>query len=493
MASSARRGGSSWTPGALNVNILRPFVGTCAAVLCTLVLAILFLWTPPSLKWIPPADALPSFAGQTGLPCSACHVGGFGPQLTPFGINFRATGYTLRGGSDVWSHIPISVTISPSYQTEAKAQVPAPTGYGTNNFFNMVGSAAGLWLTGGASYEGLFGIGGFEQVGFAQTPGGPLTFTEATSDFKITKLFTLGNHSLLLGLDFTNQVSGGDPYNSFYNGFQFPFISPFVGPMPAASPVISGLGNTVYGLSLYAYYDSRIYAEVGLYQTWSPSTLSFFNVSASSLGTIAGTAPYFRLATQQTWGDNFLEIGGGLFSVTLSQIPGALTTTAQNSYLDWGFDATYQRTFGPDILAFTSNILFENQTLPASFAAGLSANRSNYLTQFRIAGSYYWNARYGATLAFTSTTGSTDSLLYAPASLTGSANGSPNSQAIVAQIDWTPFGNDTTHAGYPWLNVRIGLQYTSYLQFNGGTTNYDGSGRNASDNNTLLLFTWWAF
>jgi hypothetical protein len=83
--------------------------------------------------------------------------------------------------------------------------------------------------------------------------------------------------------------------------------------------------------------------------------------------------------------------------------------------------------------------------------------------------------------------------VYAPAALTGSANGSPNSQAIIAQVDWTPFGSDTTHAGYPWLNVRIGLQYTAYLSFNGGTTNYDGSGRNASDNNTLMLFTWWAF
>jgi len=41
--------------------------------------------------------------------------------------------------------------------------------------------------------------------------------------------------------------------------------------------------------------------------------------------------------------------------------------------------------------------------------------------------------------------------------------------------------------------VRIGLQYTHYLQFNGGTTNYDGNGRNASDNDTILLFTWLAF
>ncbi len=33
----------------------------------------------------PAAEALPSFAQQTGMACSACHVGAFGPQLTPFG------------------------------------------------------------------------------------------------------------------------------------------------------------------------------------------------------------------------------------------------------------------------------------------------------------------------------------------------------------------------------------------------------------------------
>jgi len=29
------------------------------------------------------AHAVPSFAAQTGQPCTACHVGAFGPQLTP--------------------------------------------------------------------------------------------------------------------------------------------------------------------------------------------------------------------------------------------------------------------------------------------------------------------------------------------------------------------------------------------------------------------------
>ena len=45
----------------------------------------------------------------------------------------------------------------------------------------------------------------------------------------------------------------------------------------------------------------------------------------------------------------------------------------------------------------------------------------------------------------------------------------------------------------PWLNVKLGLQYTAFLNFNGASSNYDGAGRNASDNNLLFLYLWLAF
>ena len=32
-----------------------------------------------------------------------------------------------------------------------------------------------------------------------------------------------------------------------------------------------------------------------------------------------------------------------------------------------------------------------------------------------------------------------------------------------------------------------------YIEFNGGTTNYDNHGRNASDNNVIMLYTWFSF
>jgi hypothetical protein len=60
------------------------------------------------------------------------------------------------------------------------------------------------------------------------------------------------------------------------------------------------------------------------------------------------------------------------------------------------------------------------------------------------------------------------------------------------QLDWTPFGKEDSW-GQPWANLRLALQYTGYTRFNGGSTNYDGFGRNASNNNTLYLLGWVAF
>jgi len=443
----------------------------------------------------PRADALPSFAGQTGLPCSACHVGGFGPQLTPFGMNFKATGYTMGGGTGTWSKIPLNLQLEPSYTQLATARPTAPTGYGTNNFTTP--GCASFLVAGGKTYNnGTFGIGGVEKVwmnlsnAFVAQTGTILS--EGPSDLKLTNPTTLYGAPLVWGVDANNKTTEGDPYNTLY-GYVYPYISGTNTVSPGTSLKMSGLGNTVYGLSLFALWNNEIYAQAGVYGTWSSQFMTAIGKSPSSVGYIQGSAPYFRLAWQHSWDTNFLEVGGVFMNIPLGQISGIPNPAAQNTYTDWGFDATYQRTMGPGMFAATSNLLFESQSLGASFGAGKSTYSSDSLTQFRIATSYWWLQKYGVVLAYTATTGSSDPKLYPSAALTGYANGSPNSQAIIAELDWSPWGADTDHTGYPWLNMRVGLQYTYYIQFNGGTTNYDGFGRNASDNNSLLLFTWWAF
>ena len=73
----------------------------------------------------------------------------------------------------------------------------------------------------------------------------------------------------------------------------------------------------------------------------------------------------------------------------------------------------------------------------------------------------------------------------------GSASDRPASRGEILQADWTPFGAPDSYR-QPWLNARIGVQYTHYDRFNGGTTNYDGFDRSAGDNDTLFVFVWTA-
>ena len=96
-----------------------------------------------------------------------------------------------------------------------------------------------------------------------------------------------------------------------------------------------------------------------------------------------------------------------------------------------------------------------------------------------------------ATLGLFSTNGNTDMGLYAPSPVSGSLNGSPDSRGYVALLEYVPFGKLDSFAA-PWLNLRVGLQYTAYQRFNGAGANYDGFGRSASDNNTLFGFFWFA-
>src|SRR5215831_16545544 len=44
------------------------------------------------------ASAIPSFARQTGMPCSQCHTLSFGPALTAYGRQFKLNGYTFGEG-----------------------------------------------------------------------------------------------------------------------------------------------------------------------------------------------------------------------------------------------------------------------------------------------------------------------------------------------------------------------------------------------------------
>src|SRR5579884_4310536 len=72
------------------------FIATCAAAALGL--------AAPMLTGISDAHAVPAFARQTGMECSTCHVGSFGPQLTAFGRSFKLKAYMMNTGQSETSN-----------------------------------------------------------------------------------------------------------------------------------------------------------------------------------------------------------------------------------------------------------------------------------------------------------------------------------------------------------------------------------------------------
>src|SRR6202165_1068029 len=60
---------------------------------CALALLVFHVLALPRI-----ASAVPSFARQTGMPCSQCHTLSFGPALTAYGRQFKLNGYTFGDG-----------------------------------------------------------------------------------------------------------------------------------------------------------------------------------------------------------------------------------------------------------------------------------------------------------------------------------------------------------------------------------------------------------
>ncbi len=434
-----------------------------------------------------PAWAVPSFALQTGQPCAACHVGAFGPQLTPFGRAFKIGGYTQTGGDGWKSNIPLSAMFVGSYTDTSRGQGgPAAEHYNSNGNFTI--DQINVFLGGHVGdYVGGLVQGTYDGVGRA--------FFLDNTDLRASYPVAFGNTDLRLGVDVNNGPTVQDPFDTSY-AWGYPYVSSALAPTPSAQPLLAGgLSGSSIGVTVYAWYDRSLYLEAGAYKTYSPHMLRFFG-SGYGPGATAHAAPYARAAYEWDWSGQSAHVGGIFLNSSLNPATDTFTSDrldGSNTYTDLALDAGYQYLGDGTWTASALGIFdHEHARLTAANSLGASSGSSNTLNQARVTTSGYYQQTYGATLSWQQTWGTANQLLYAPAPISGSANGRPSSTAFILEADYVPFGKAGSWAG-PWANLKLGAQYTIYTQFNGAATNYDGYGRNASDNNTLFLFAWLLF
>ena len=443
----------------------------------------------------PPAKAIPNFAAQTGQPCSACHIGAYGPQLTPLGRAFKIGGYTQRGGEGWESYFPLSAMVLTSFTNTGKSlpDDQIPHHYNANNNFAL--DQVSAFLGGGIGEH----TGGFVQFTYSNIPNA--SNLDNTDLRPYTTTFDLGGKDLRIGTTINNNPTVQDPYNSTF-AWGYPYVASGLAPSPAATPILDGAfaGNSI-GYTAYAWYDKSLYLEAGMYTTVSTSFLARTG-NDFGVGSSQGVMPYLRAAYEWNWNQQALHVGALYMQSNVNPVTGTRDTSGafgRDHFQDYAFDAGYQFLGdGTHIVTVQGIFTHENQNLEGTTASFNDENATAFgpkssLNQIRVNVSYWYQNTYGVTLGWQNTWGPSNPALYTTGeAISNSANGKPNSNAFIIEADWVPFGKANSWMS-PWANLKLGIQYTAYTQFNGGGKNYDGFGRNAGDNNTLFLFAWMAF
>ncbi len=448
-----------------------------------------------------PSWAVPSFARQTGMTCAACHT--VFPELTPFGREFKLNGYVLDNikqvtGIDIDSRQtlslnqipPISLMLQVSY-THTGSALPdsAITGAFAKDGEMLFPQQVSFFYAGKIAD----GLGAFIQLTY---DGAEDHFGFDNTDVRYAHHLSFGgangnNHELILGVTLNNNPTVQDVWNTTA-AWGFPYSGSSVSPTPMTSAKIDsgagGFGQTVGGLGVYAWFDDHLYVEITDYVSAIPG--GAHPLDSTQTNVITGNAPYWRVAYEQRWDRNSLEIGAyGLNATVYPGNTNGIDTALSgptNKYKDVAGDVQYQFIGEDHLFTFLGTYIHESQTLDASFLDGFSANNSNTLNTTKLAGEYYYKRTIGGSIGYFNITGSSDPVLYSPAPVTGSANGSPNSNGYILEVNYLP-----------WLNTKLQAQYVGYQKFNGQNGNnpggYDGSARTASNNNTLYLLVWLNF
>lgn len=399
------------------------------------------------------AQALPSYARQTGMDCAGCHVGGFGPQLTPAGVMFKLTGYTDTDGKT--GKVPLSGMVVASWSKTKADQDPAPDHLKANNNFRM--DEASLFLAGRLTEH----MGAFVQL----THNGVDHSTSLDqTDIRYARTLELAGKDTLLGVSVNNNPGVQDPFNTL-PVWSFPFASSPAGfgTGEAATLINGGLEGRVLGASAYTLFDKSLYAELGTYRSMTPSVQRRLGLGEDPQR-LGGNA-YWRLAWMKDQKSQAFH--AGVFGWNASLAPDRTVAGPSDKFRDVGVDASYQ------FLGTREHIATVNGSFVSERKTEGATGDVIRLKESRLNGSYHFNQTWGGSVGVFSTHGSD------PAAST---------RGHLLQVDWTPWGKESASAPNPfgWANLRLGAQYWMYNKFAGDSAS-------AKDHNTLYLFAWTSF
>jgi hypothetical protein len=405
---------------------------------------------------------LPSYARQTGMSCSACHYSF--PELTSFGRQFKINGYVLTGMQTIdskedssqvtrlklLSTLPLSAMVQSSF-THISKDVE-----GTQNNSVAFPQQLSVFYAGQVTPH----IGTFIQMTYDGH-----SFGMDNADIRYTNQSSIGTKSLVYGVTLNNNPAVQDVWNTS-PAWRFPSATSDAAKNPSKSTIMENLGMQVAGMGAYTLYNNLLFAELSLYRSAQQGAANPADTSSSMV--ISGIAPYWRIALQRQWNNNYIELG------TFGIAPRFYSTGVTGSLdkiTDVAIDFQYEHIF--PLSTFTLHTSYINETETRNIS-DIQFTNLNFKS-FKIDGNLYLNNGIGGTLGYFNTSGSEDETV-------GSFTNKPDSNGFIFQVEYLP-----------WYNTKFTIQYIAYNKFDGRKMNYDGMGRNAANNNTLYLLIWLNF
>jgi hypothetical protein len=419
------------------------------------------------------ALALPSFAIQTAQPCAACHIGAFGPQLTPYGRDFKLHGYTANDGKDHGLPLAFAVQTSFTHTQEPQPGGAAP-GFKPNDNFAI--DQLSIY------YAGLIApkLGAFVELNY---DGVAQQAALNNVDIRYVSEGELFGHNVLWGITANNSPTVQDPWNST-PAWGFPYNQSPLAQTPMASTLVDGgLGQRVAGVGAYSVWDDFLYLESDVYKGLSAPVLTALGQVPDDGSQTTAFVPYARVALMKDWNTAGHHLEVGAYGLSANVIPGDAQTLGYNvRKTDLALDATYQFITDPskvtsDRLSAHATYIHETAKTASDGLALTGALPDHWLDTMRADLSYSFAATVTPSVQYFRTTGTADVNYWT------TPNGSPNSNGMIFEVAYVPWGKPDSP--FPNVNVRLAVQYVNYFSF-------DGSYADASRNNNFYFSLWTA-
>jgi len=446
-------------------------------------LALLFM---VGLQAVQPAHAVPSYSRQTNSECAACHIGAFGPHLTPYGIRFKLGGYTDTDGKG--GKIPLSMTVQLT-STETEIGNPSTRGKTDVRLSNV-----DIYLAGRLTEN----VGTYTRLSHSEGPAAT-DYTQLDDfDVRFAKEGKLGEREMIWGLSLNNHPGMQDPIDAL-PAWGFGAIGPgrdFVQGTRTGTLLNKyqgGLAHRVVGLTGYGYFDQHWYAEMGTYKSLSPSAQNKLGLPERVPGADVGDPGrlsktlYWRAAYMHDMKTQFFSLG----LVGLQTDLQSDRTGVSDRVKDLGADFMYEYLGTREhVVQLRASFIRESRrygSLPTlSFyppsVGGPVGLPTGSVRESTLAGTYAYRNTWGLTVARTFAKNSVDAARYLPF---GQAN---TNFAFIAPF-WNVWGKegDSVPIG---TNLQLGAWIYRVDKFNGGTQDIfgPGSGVRAKDFNSVLLY-----